>query len=325
MEFQSTHEYIDYLDTYKEQLPVEAIRLERKARDVKKESPQIKAYSDYLAKIPLFQTSTFDFTKDSVTVGNANDITSEQQANLKKHLENFIPWKKGPWNFYGIEIDAEWQSHIKWNRLKNSLHSLEGKKVADIGCNNGYFMFRMLEENPETVIGFEPFAKHYYVYNIFQNVVKSPKLHFELLGIENFDLYPKFFDTIFCLGILYHHTDPIGLLRKLYNSLDKGGEIYIDCQGIPGNEPIALMPKSKYTSARGFWWLPTKACLKHWLSRTQFRDIEFIFEEPLSLTEQRSTEWSPHDSLEQFLDPKDPTKTIEGYPAPWRYYVRAKR
>ena len=37
-----------------------------------------------------------------------------------------------------------------------------------------------------------------------------------------------------------------------------------------------------------------------------------------SVEEQRATDWMTYQSLKDFLDPNDPTKTIEGYPAPMR-------
>ena len=47
---------------------------------------------------------------------------------------------------FGVDIDTEWRSDWKWDRIEPHLGvSLEGKVVADIGCANGYFMFRMLE------------------------------------------------------------------------------------------------------------------------------------------------------------------------------------
>ncbi|HBY85223.1 MAG TPA: tRNA 5-methoxyuridine(34)/uridine 5-oxyacetic acid(34) synthase CmoB, partial [Colwellia sp.] len=36
------------------------------------------------------------------------------------------------------------------------------------------------------------------------------------------------------------------------------------------------------------------------------------------LDEQRKTEWIDTESLQDFLDPNDSSKTIEGYPAPKR-------
>ena len=42
-----------------------------------------------------------------------------------------------------------------------------------------------------------------------------------------------------------------------------------------------------------------------------------------SIEEQRSTDWMRFHSLPEFLDPEDPTKTIEGYPAPKRAIITA--
>ena len=44
-----------------------------------------------------------------------------------------------------------------------------------------------------------------------------------------------------------------------------------------------------------------------------------------STEEQRRTEWMVTESLADFLDPNDPTKTIEGYPAPLRAVLIARK
>ncbi|HCI31107.1 MAG TPA: tRNA 5-methoxyuridine(34)/uridine 5-oxyacetic acid(34) synthase CmoB, partial [Psychrobacter sp.] len=44
-----------------------------------------------------------------------------------------------------------------------------------------------------------------------------------------------------------------------------------------------------------------------------------------SMKEQRKTEWMTYHSLTDFLDPNDSTKTIEGYPAPMRATLIAKK
>jgi tRNA (mo5U34)-methyltransferase len=43
-----------------------------------------------------------------------------------------------------------------------------------------------------------------------------------------------------------------------------------------------------------------------------------------SLEEQRATEWMDSQSLADFLDPNNQTKTIEGYPAPLRAVLVAE-
>ena len=36
---------------------------------------------------------------------------------------------------------------------------LKNKIIADIGCNNGYYMFRMAAHSPKLVLGFEPYVE----------------------------------------------------------------------------------------------------------------------------------------------------------------------
>ena len=99
----------------------------------------------------------------------------------------------------------------------------------------------------------------------------------------------------------------------------------MDCQGIPGDDLISLTPRRAYAKANGIWFLPTLAALKVWLERSNFRDIECFYAEKLDVGEQRATAWAAIPSLQEALDPDDATKTVEGYPAPWRFYVKAIR
>ncbi|MEC7182016.1 MAG: DUF1698 domain-containing protein, partial [Bdellovibrionota bacterium] len=47
----------------------------------------------------------------------------------------------------------------------------------------------------------------------------------------------------------------------------------------------------------------------------------------LTFEEQRNTDWCPppHQTLKDFLDPKDITKTVEGHPAPIRFCIIAEK
>jgi tRNA (mo5U34)-methyltransferase len=44
-----------------------------------------------------------------------------------------------------------------------------------------------------------------------------------------------------------------------------------------------------------------------------------------SLEEQRATQWMQFQSLEDYLDPFDLSRTVEGYPAPTRAILVAKK
>lgn len=263
------------------------------------------------------------FGEPEVQLGKEEDLDDSQRLDLLCALRFFKPWKKGPFNLFGEKIEAEWRSDLKWERLLPQLEDQSGKVIADIGCHNGYFMFRLLSEDPAFVIGFDPVPKLYYNFLFLQNLARSPKIFYEPLGVESITHFNSFFDTIFCLGILYHRTDPVETLRGLHRSLKKGGMMIIDCQGIEGKGSYCLFPKKKYAGARGVWFVPTLECLINWLVRAQFKRVTCFYEESLSTKEQKATNWAPVASLEEYLDKKNPSLTIEGYPAPKRFYLKA--
>ena len=45
----------------------------------------------------------------------------------------------------------------------------------------------------------------------------------------------------------------------------------------------------------------------------------------MSDREQRRTKWMEYESYTDFVDAQDPSRTIEGYPAPWRVFFRAQK
>lgn len=318
----------DYLVSYRDHIPPDQrslIQTYREQREGLLYAEDVRVYREAVTSVRDMTCTSSDLSGDIVTVGRIEDVSPEQKERWLQALHAFCPWKKGPFSLLGTEIDAEWRSDWKWNRIVPHIQPLTQRKVADIGCHNGYFMFRMAHHQPACVIGFEPYAKHFWNYQLIQNFLRLECLFFELLGVEHIGLYPRFFDTIFCLGILYHHTDPIGMLRNIHQALAPGGEVVVDCQGIPGDMPVALTPRGRYAKARGIWFLPTQSCLEHWMIRAGFTRVRCIYAEPLSIQEQRPTLWAPIHSLQDFLDPLDSSRTIEGYPAPWRYYMIANK
>ena len=315
----------DYLDRYDGLVEKTEILALRQDRNPWLFQSRVQTYRNAVEAVQALHCDWFDFSDAVVKVGRADSLSPAQQQRFYDSLRAFCPWKKGPFELFGTSIDTEWRSDWKWGRILPHIQSLKQRRVADIGCHNGYFMFRMAHHQPACVIGFEPVAKHFWNFQLVQNLVRQDMLSFELLGVEHIHFYPAFFDTIFCLGILYHHSDPIGLLRKLRQALAPKGEIVIDCQGIPGDLPVALTPRKRYAQARGIWFLPTQSCLENWMARAGFGKVQCFFAQPLSVEEQRRTAWADVDSLQEFLDPEDPARTIEGYPAPWRYYAIATK
>ncbi|RXJ70328.1 tRNA 5-methoxyuridine(34)/uridine 5-oxyacetic acid(34) synthase CmoB [Halarcobacter ebronensis] len=261
--------------------------------------------------------------KDWFSVGKRGNLTDQEFALIEETAKKLIPWRKGPFNIFGLEIDSEWQSNIKYNLIR-PFFNLKDKVVADIGCNNGYYMFRMLEDKPKRLIGFDPSPLTLHQFEFINHFVKSDIIY-EMLGVEHLEFYNHKFDFIFMLGVLYHRPDPVGTLKSLARGLNSKGEILIDTFMIDGEEEICLTPNQRYSKIPNIYFIPTVSALKNWLSRAGFEEIEVLAITTTTTEEQRKTTWSFDQSLEDFLDPNDSSKTVEGYPAPKRVYMKAKK
>jgi tRNA (mo5U34)-methyltransferase len=278
---------------------------------------------DALKNIQQIDTSDVNVDINSDWVSAKKDLSSEQNFHLETNLKKLIPWRKGPFTLCDIDIDSEWQSNLKYNLLEKHFN-LKDKVVADVGCNNGYYMFRMLSQKPKKLIGFDPSAIFKTQFDVVNHFIKSD-IEYELLGVEHLEFYEHKFDFIFMLGVLYHRSDPISSLKSLSRALNKGGEIIVDSFMIEGVDEICLVPKERYAMIPNIYFIPTVNCFKNWLHRAGFEDIELIEITKTDEKEQRVTPWTFGMSLDDFRDPNDPNKTIEGYPAPKRAYLKARK
>ncbi len=248
-------------------------------------------------------------------------ITAEQESVIFETAKLLKPWRKGPFRISETYIDSEWQSFIKYNLLEPHF-DLKDKIVGDIGCNNAYYLFRMQNQQPKKLVGFDPSAVTYSQFQFIDHFVQS-KIVYELLGVEHVEFYEHKFDLLFCLGVLYHRSDPVLMLKSLYKGLNKGGELILDTFMIDGEEEMCLTPRDRYSKIPNIYFVPTINALKNWCFRAGFESVEVLAVKKTELFEQRKTEWIDSQSLNDFLDPEDDTRTVEGYPAPKRVYIKA--
>jgi len=316
-------EYLNLLPTARRD-ELTHIRAEKK-RWIGRKKKGFLRYRGPCESVAHLRALSCDFSSDMVRIGRPEDISPDERQEVLRVMRSFMPWRKGPFNIFGIEIDAEWRSERKWNRLLPELPDLEDKVIADIGCNNGYYMFRAAHYQPRLVLGFEPYVQHYYTFRTLNGFAAQKNLHIDLLGIEHLNLFPECFDVIFQLGIIYHRPSPIDALRNTYSALKSGGVLLLESQAVPGEASVALFPENTYAKAPGTWFVPTGVCLQNWLKRTGFKDIKLFCNHPMSSLEQRQTEWMIYESYEDFIDKENPELTIEKYPAPWRVFLKAKK
>lgn len=305
----------------------DAIRSEHEAKQrwINQQKKGFLRFRTPFEGLARFRARHLDCTQEKVIIGLPEEVEKSNHQLIRKELQAFMPWRKGPFSVFGVDIDAEWRSEKKWQRLVPELPDLKDKVIADIGCNNGYYMFRMLPYEPRLVLGLEPSVQHYYCFKALSKMAGTKNLHVDLLGVEHINLFPNSFDVIFLLGIIYHRISPVEVLRDIHTALKPGGTLLLESQAIPGNDPWALFPEKTYAKVPGTYFVPTASCLHNWLLRAGFREARLFSSHPMSSKEQRKTEWMTFESYSDFIDPNDPSLTIEGYPAPIRVFFTVSK
>lgn len=278
-------------------------------------------YKDSASKIDALK-----FVESRVELGKAvrvlGEVSDEFRDEIYKTALMLKPWRKGPFEVFGTYIDSEWQSNIKYDIIEPFLN-LENKVVADVGCNNGYYLFRMLKKGAKKLVGFDPSVRTFLQFKFIDKFIKSG-IVYELLGVEHLPQYAHKFDTILCLGVIYHRSDPVKMLKDLKASLNSGGEVILDTMYIDSPLDIALVPKQRYSKMSNVYFIPSISALKNWCEKAKFKEFEVLATKETDENEQRKTSWIDGESLGNFLDKSNKNLTVEGYPAPKRVYIRVK-
>jgi len=247
-----------------------------------------------------------------------------QQQALREALLQLRPWRKGPFHLFDLHLDTEWRSDWKWDRVAPHLE-LQGKRVLDVGSGNGYYQWRMLGAGADLVIGIDPnWLFHCQFQALRRYLPELPTWHLPLT-LEELPPLDGGFDTVFSMGVLYHRRSPIDHLLDLKNCLDSGGELVLETLVVEGDATTVLVPEDRYAQMRNVWLLPSTAALELWLRRAGYQDIRLVDLTPTTVDEQHSTEWMGFQSLPDFLHPEDPSRTIEGHPAPLRATLIARK
>lgn len=247
-----------------------------------------------------------------------------QRDHVRAALLQLKPWRKGPFRVGDIRIDAEWRSDRKWERLQHAVTPLAGRLVLDVGCGNGYYALRMRGAGARTVVGVEPMLLYLAQFCAIRHWMPPEPVHVLPLRLEELPRGAGCFDTVFSMGVLYHRRSPLEHLRQLRGALAAGGELVLETLILPGNERESKTPE-RYARMRNVWHLPTLPQLTDWLEETGFADARVVDVAVTTVEEQRSTDWMPRESLAQALDPRDPARTVEGWPAPRRAIVLCRK
>ncbi|MBF2720778.1 tRNA 5-methoxyuridine(34)/uridine 5-oxyacetic acid(34) synthase CmoB [Psychrobacter sp. NG254] len=308
------------------------------------------AYQASVARLPTLTVNNVDLNSDTLTIdASLNESEHKQAMALLKQL---MPWRKGPFQIGGqigsqsdseaadsILIDTEWHSDWKWQRVAPHLGELKGRRVLDVGGGSGYHGWRMAGAGADTVIIVDPSCLFYHQFMAIRHFVGTAdahthghtkdrgryRTHYIPVPLEALPEHSQLFDTVFSMGVLYHRQSPFEHLQQLRGQLVKGGELVLETLVIEGDANTVLVPHDRYAQMNNVYFLPSVAALIGWLEKAGFSDVRCVDVAVTSTEEQRKTEWMTYHSLADFLDPNDSTKTVEGYPAPMRATLIAKK
>jgi tRNA (mo5U34)-methyltransferase len=271
----------------------------------------------------LSDTAHGDFRRWQSALETLGSCDAGQTDEIRQALLSLSPWRKGPFDLRGITIDSEWRSDLKWARLEQAIAPLGDRLVLDVGCGNGYYALQMQAAGARAVIGVDPTLlclMQFRAVSLFQ-----PTAHICVLPLraEELPQNERRFDTCFSMGVLYHQREPLLHLRQLQGMLRPAGQLVLETIVMQGDSGGVISPPDRYARMRNVWMLPTIAELSGWLEQCGYGDTRLVDVSITTVEEQRTTEWMPFESLSEALDPADPGKTVEGWPAPRRAIVLA--
>lgn len=285
---------------------------------------RFKQWFNTLEHLPELTPTSLDL-QNGVSATMMPDITDGQRAGIEQLLRNLMPWRKGPFSLYDVSIDTEWRSDWKWDRVLPHISPLQDRHILDVGCGSGYHLWRMVGAGARLAVGIDPMQLFLCQFEAVRRLLGDDRrAHVLPLGIEQLPALAAF-DTVFSMGVLYHRRSPLDHLWQLKDQLVSGGELVLETLVIEGDENSVLVPGERYGQMRNVYFLPSPAALTQWLEKCGFVDVRLVDLCVTTTQEQRRTDWMVSESLADFLDPTDSTKTVEGYPAPLRAVIVAKK
>jgi tRNA (mo5U34)-methyltransferase len=193
---------------------------------------------------------------------------------------NGVPTKTEP--AWGEHVD---HPRLLWESVKPVLPDLNGKRVLDVGCNDGFFLFASRRLGAEEVLGLEV-HEHYFNHAVLVNQL------LDLGGIDirqmnAYDVGESLgqFDVTLALGLIYHLKNPFLFLERV--SALTTGTIIVETAvrnsnedrdnrsrgvaGAPSMDFVENPPEELNPEGGPNWWLPNTECVRAMLAVCGFR------------------------------------------------------
>ena len=182
---------------------------------------------------------------------------------------------------------------VKWRRFADALPAdLSGRTVLDIGCNAGFYAIEMKRRGAERVVGIDS-DNDYLSQARFAAEVIGVELELRELSVYDVGTLGERFDSVLCLGVLYHLRHPLLALDLIHEHVARDLLVFQSMQR-GSNEIEPLEADYPFTAAEVFdrpgfpklhfieqcyagdptnWWAPNRACSEAMLRSAGFAII----------------------------------------------------
>ena len=133
----------------------------------------------------------------------------------------------------GDKRDSDSKGKFDHSRL--ATFDLVDKSILDIGCNAGYFLFKLIHKGAKSLVGIELGEKFVHVLNkLNQTVYKSPLI--KAIQGDFFDhKFDQKFDLIICFSTFHYFKDNQLFFDKCFDLLNLGGTLLLEVEEYPEN------------------------------------------------------------------------------------------
>ena len=207
-----------------------------------------------------------------------------------------------PWHHliyvHGVptKIESAWGEPIDhpqglWEKVKPTLPDLGEKRILDVGCNDGFFVFESRKLGAKSAVGIEVEDHFYQHATLVSDLLDLGGIEFLKMSAYDIDsIRLNLFNITFFLGVFYHLKNPMAVLERL--SAVTTEMIIVESairnsivdfknhkKGIMGEPVIEFneQPPNIYEPSPN-WWLPNTECICAMLRFCGFTIIEILDE-----------------------------------------------
>jgi tRNA (mo5U34)-methyltransferase len=215
-------------------------------------------------------------------VNNESQIKEkyEDEENQNVHMIKFF-WGHDH-DFGGFKVSGLMGTRHIWTLSRFFDHfgvdpsSIRDMDILDVGCWTGGVSL-ILNKLGGRILAIDEIRKYIHALRYLVTAFGLKGLECESLSL--YDLgrpdFSKRFDMVFCLGVIYHISDPIIGLRRIYNVMKPGALLCMESMSIDSDEYIwEYQGPSRGQGVFGWNWLiPSPRTLFQLLEDTGFEDI----------------------------------------------------